>query len=72
MYLEGPGLFATGETVRLGQGRLLKTGATVLGTGRLLTTTGLEGPERMLTTGETACEGSERLLTTGAAVLEGP
>ena len=44
--------------MRLGQGRLVKTGATVLWSGRLLTTaeTGLEGPERMLTTGATAFE----------------
>ena len=60
--------------MRLGQGRLLKTGATVLGTDRLLTTaeTGLDGPERLLTTGETACEGPERLFPTGATVLEEP
>ena len=63
----------TRKTARLGQGRLLKTGATVLGLGRLATTagTGLEGPERLLTTGTTAFEGSGRLLTTVTTVLEG-
>ena len=50
-------LLSTGETVRLGQGGLLKTGETVLGTGRLLPTA------------ETGLEGSERLLTAGATVL---
>ena len=34
--------------------------------------TGLEGPNRLLTRGQTACERPERLLTTGATVLEGP
>ena len=60
--------------MRLRQGRLLKTGATMLGTGRLLPTaeTGLDGPERLLTTRKKACEGPKRLLTTGSTVLEGP
>ena len=58
----------------VGAREAVKAGATVLGTGRLLTTaeTGMKGPEWLLTTRETACEGTERLLTTGATVLEGP
>ena len=60
--------------MRLGQVRLLKTGAAVLGSGRLVTTaeTGLEELERLLTTGATVLEGSCRLLTARTTVLDGP
>ena len=63
--LEGPGRLltkVTGETVRLGQGMLLKTGATVLeGSAE----TGLEAPERLLTTGATSFEGSDQQYCRG-------
>ena len=72
------------KSVRLGQGRLLKTGATVLGSGRLTTVdTGLEEPQRLLTTGPTILKGAmkatnsrswkgpESLLTAGATAIAG-
>ena len=56
---------------RRNKGGCKKTGATVLGSGRLLTTaeTGLEGSEMMLAAGTTAFEGPGRLLTTRALLL---